>query len=97
VTTSAHAHAGIAIAAASPRRSRQAAPVPAKRTQLMDTHARLIAFALQIALNGAVIVISLWLSPATAVTLSPPYPVDATIFAIRAMLSKLARALRQRG
>ena len=63
----------------------------------MDTHARLIAFVLQIALTGAVVVISLWLSPATAATLSSPYPVDATIFAVRAMLTGLARALRPRG
>jgi hypothetical protein len=58
----------------------------------MNLDARHLAWLIQIATLGIVILMGLWLSPAVAATLSPGYPVDAILLAIRAMLTRTRRA-----
>jgi hypothetical protein len=59
----------------------------------MNLDARHLAWLIQIATLGIVILMGLWLSPAVAATLSPGYPVDAILLAMRAMLTRTRRAL----
>jgi hypothetical protein len=62
----------------------------------MNVDARQLAWLMQIATLGMVILIGLWLSPAVAAALSPGYPVGATIFAGRATLTRMCRAVARR-
>jgi hypothetical protein len=59
----------------------------------MNSDARHLAWLIQIAALGAVILIGLSLSPAVAATLSPGYPVDAILLAVRSMLARAGQAI----
>jgi hypothetical protein len=54
----------------------------------MNLDARHLAWLIQIATLGTVILIGLWLSPAVAASLSPGYPVGAILLAMRALLAR---------
>ena len=58
--------------------------------------ARQLAWLAQIATLGMVVLMSLWLSPAVAAARSPGYPVDATIFAMRATLTRMCQVVARR-
>jgi hypothetical protein len=59
----------------------------------MNLDARHLAWLILIAALGAVLLIGLTLSPAVAATLSPGYPVDAILFAMRSTLARTCRAI----
>ena len=59
----------------------------------MNLDGRHLAWLIQIATLGAVILIGLSLSPKVAAALSPGYPVDAILFAMRSMLARTRRGI----
>ncbi len=59
----------------------------------MNLDARHLAWLILIATLGAVILIGLSLSPAVAAALSPGYPVDAILLAMRAVLKRTRQTL----
>ena len=59
----------------------------------MNSDARHLAWLIQIAALGTVILIGLSLSPAVAATLSPGYPVDAILLAVGSMLARAGQAI----
>jgi hypothetical protein len=60
---------------------------------LMNLDARYLAWSIQVATFGAVILIGLSLSPAVAATLSRGYPVDAILLAARGILARARQTL----
>jgi hypothetical protein len=65
----------------------------------MNLDARHLAWLIQIATFGVVILIGLSLSPTVAAALSRDYPVDAILLVVRGALARTRRALvvRHRG